>query len=61
VDDKKCLAANINRHLAAFRQKRADLAKNPEYVWNVLSDGARRANTIADQTMDEVRAAIGLP
>ncbi len=61
VDDKKCLAANINCHLAAFRQKRAELAKNPSYVWDVLSDGAKRANAIADQTMDEVRAAIGLP
>jgi tryptophanyl-tRNA synthetase len=61
VDDKKCLAANINRHLTAFRQKRSELAKDPTYVWDVLADGARRATVIADQTMDEVRAAIGLP
>ena len=61
VDDKKCLAANINSHLAAFRQRRAELAKNPDYVWDVLADGAKRARIIADQTMDEVRAAIGLP
>jgi tryptophanyl-tRNA synthetase len=47
--------------LAAFRQKRAELAKNPDYVWDVLADGARRANVIADQTMAEVRAALGLP
>jgi tryptophanyl-tRNA synthetase len=61
VDDKKCLAANINRHLAEFRERRADLAKNPDYVWDVLSDGAKRARVLADQTMAEVRAAIGLP
>ncbi|MGB7538199.1 MAG: tryptophan--tRNA ligase [Anaerolineales bacterium] len=61
VDDKKCLAANINSHLAEFRQRRAELAKNPDYVWDVLSDGAKRARVIADKTMGEVRAALGLP
>jgi tryptophanyl-tRNA synthetase len=61
VDDKKCLAANINSHLAEFRARRAELAKNPDYVWDVLSDGAKRARVIADATMEEVRAAIGLP
>ena len=61
VDDKKCLAAGINRHLAEFRARRAELAKNPDYVWDVLADGAKRARGIAEATMDEVRAAIGLP
>jgi tryptophanyl-tRNA synthetase len=61
VDDKKCLAANINRNLAEFREKRSELAKNPDYVWDVLADGAKRARVIADQTMDEVHAALGLP
>jgi len=61
VDDKKCLAAHINAHLAEFRARRAELAKDPDYVWDVLADGAKRANVIADKTMAEVRAAIGLP
>jgi len=61
VDDKKCLAANINRHLAEFRARRAELAKNPDGIWDVLADGAKRARIIADKTMEEVRAALGLP
>ena len=61
VDDKKCLAANINKNLAEFRERRSGLAKNPDYVWDVLADGAKRARVIADQTMDEVHAALGLP
>ncbi|MBN1438085.1 MAG: tryptophan--tRNA ligase [Anaerolineales bacterium] len=61
VDDKKCLAANINASLAEFRAKRAELAKDPDYVWDVLADGAKRAHLIAEATMAEVRAAIGLP
>jgi tryptophanyl-tRNA synthetase len=61
VDDKKCLAAHINEHFADFRAKRAELAKDPDYIWDVLSDGAKRAGAIADQTLREVKDAVGLP
>jgi tryptophanyl-tRNA synthetase len=60
VDCKKMLARNMNAQLAPFREKRASLAENPGGVWDVLHDGARRARVIAEQTMTEVRAAIGL-
>jgi hypothetical protein len=36
------------------------LAKDPQHVWDVLHDGARRANTIAAETIAEVKAAAGL-
>jgi len=61
VDCKKRLAANLNLHLEPFRAYRAELDQRPEEVWEVLYDGARRARTIAEATMVEVRAAIGLP
>jgi tryptophanyl-tRNA synthetase len=61
VDCKKRLAAGINANLAGFRQRRAALAQKPDYIWEILAEGARRANVIADQTMAEVREAIGLP
>lgn len=61
VDCKKMLAKNINASLAPFRQKRSELDQNPDQIWDILSDGAKRARAIADQTMEEVRAAIGLP
>jgi tryptophanyl-tRNA synthetase len=61
VDDKKCLAAHINQHFAEFRAKRAELAMDPDYIWDVLHDGAQRARAIADQTLREVKDAIGLP
>jgi tryptophanyl-tRNA synthetase len=60
VDCKKMLARNMNANLAPFREKRAALAENPDGVWDVLHDGARRARVIAEQTMTEVRAAIGM-
>lgn len=60
VDCKKMLARNMNASLAPFREKRSALAQNPDGVWDVLHDGARRARAVAEQTMTEVRAAIGL-
>ena len=61
VDCKKRFAANLNAHLAPFRQRREELAKNLDAVQAVLDDGAARARAIAEQTMVDVRRAVGLP
>jgi tryptophanyl-tRNA synthetase len=61
VDCKKLMAANLNAHLEPFRARRAAFAQNPDQVWDILRDGATRARAIAEQTMVEVREAIGLP
>jgi tryptophanyl-tRNA synthetase len=61
VDCKKLLAKNMNAHLEPFRARRAGFAQDPDNVWDVLADGQRRASAIAQQTMHEVRDAIGLP
>ena len=61
VDCKKRFAANLNKHLEPFRAKRAELASKPDYVSDVLEDGAQRARVIAQQTMAEVREAMQLP
>ncbi len=61
VDCKKRMAANLNTHLEPFRSRRAELDQDPDRVWDILRDGAKRARTIAEQTMVEVRDAIGLP
>jgi tryptophanyl-tRNA synthetase len=61
VECKRLMAKNLNAHLAPFRARRAELEKDPDGVWDVLRDGARRAGAIAEKTMEEVRAAVGLP
>jgi len=61
VDCKKLFATNLNKHLEPFRAKRAELASKPDYITDVLNDGAKRARTIAQQTMVEVREAMSLP
>ena len=61
VDCKKRLAANMNTHLEPFRAKRAEISQKPDEVWDILRDGGKRARTIAEGVMEEVRTAIGLP
>jgi tryptophanyl-tRNA synthetase len=61
VDCKKLFAKNLNAHLAPFRERRAELAQRPGDIWDTLHDGDLRARVIAEQTMSEVKAAIGLP
>jgi tryptophanyl-tRNA synthetase len=61
VECKKLFAKNLNAHLEPFRERRAELGADPDFVWDVLEEGAQRARIIAGQTMQEVRAAIGLP
>ena len=61
VECKALLARNLNSDLEAFRARREQLARRPDTVRNVLEDGARRARAIAEQTMQEVRQAVGLP
>ena len=57
---KKRLAELVIEYFRPYRQKRAELEDNPDFVKSVLADGARRAGAVARQTLDKVRRAIGL-
>jgi tryptophanyl-tRNA synthetase len=61
VQCKQLFARNLNNHLEPFRERRAEFARDPQYVWDVLKDGKARAKEIASQTMADVRQAVGLP
>jgi tryptophanyl-tRNA synthetase len=61
VDCKRKFAENLSAYFAPFRERRAQFAAEPDYVWDVLADGARRATVIASQVFGEVKAAVGLP
>ncbi len=60
VDCKKMLAEGINGSLEGFRERRRELAERPEYLREVVEDGARRASVIARATLEEVRERMGL-
>lgn len=57
---KETLAQDIAEYFAPFRARRKELEAKPEYVREVLADGAERARQIARVTMREVKEKIGL-
>jgi len=61
VDCKKLFAQNLIEALAPFREARRRFAAQPDLVWDILADGAKRARVIAEATIAEVKAAVGLP
>ena len=57
---KKRLVELVHEYFQPYRQKRADLENNLDYVEKVLADGAQRASAVAAVTLDKVRKAVGL-
>lgn len=57
---KKRLVELVHEYFQPYRQKRADLENNHDYVEKVLADGAQRASAVAAVTLDKVRKAVGL-
>ena len=60
VADKSHLSEVLATYLAPIRERRAQLSQDPDRVWDVISDGDRRARAIAEKTMEEVRHAMRL-
>jgi len=60
VEVKTTLAAAMNAMLDPLRERRAAVARNPERVREILVEGSRRARAVARETMERVRAAVGL-
>jgi len=59
-DLKKALFENYWNYFAAARAKRADLAANPDYVEQVLKEGAAKARALARKVLTRARWACGL-
>ncbi len=57
---KKYVTESVNGYLAPIRERREELAKDPAYIADILAEGNRRANEIANETLGEVREAMGM-
>ena len=57
---KNALTEALNEELRPLRTKRAELEKNPDYIRQVLTEGAQRAREIGIKTLDEVREAMNM-
>jgi tryptophanyl-tRNA synthetase len=59
-DLKRALFEHYWSYFAAARERRAELAANPEHVEKILTDGAARARGIAQKVLQRARNASGL-
>jgi len=57
---KKRLMEAVNDYFREMRRRRSQFAADEAYVWSVLRAGNQRANQIADATLDDLRACMGM-
>ena len=60
VKIKRYLNDVLEAELAPIRDRRAELAKDPEAIYMMLKAGSDKANIVANKTLNEVRDAIGI-
>lgn len=60
VDCKGPLVDAINREQSAFAERAEQFDNNPDLVRSILLEGSEKARDEARDTLDEVRAAVGI-
>ncbi|NUQ00603.1 MAG: tryptophan--tRNA ligase [Armatimonadetes bacterium] len=58
-ESKKLLVPKIIEHLAPLRERYEELRRQPDYVEDVLREGAQRARVVAEATILACREATG--
>ena len=57
---KKYVTESVNTYLAPIRARREEFMADMNFIEDVLAQGNRRANEIANATLDEVRETMGM-
>jgi tryptophanyl-tRNA synthetase len=57
---KAYVTQSVNEYMAPIRQRRRELEGKSDYIREIIADGNRRANEIAEATLAEVREAMGM-
>lgn len=60
LECKNVVIEKIIANLSSFREKRKHYENHPELVWDTLENGNNKARKKAQETMEDVRTAIGL-
>ena len=60
VKIKKYLFEVLNKELTPIRERRLEFAKDIPAVYDMLHKGSEKANQVANQTLHEVKEAMGL-
>lgn len=57
---KAYVTESVNTFLAPHRERRAELAEDMDYIHDVLAEGNSKADQVAEETLDQVRSAMGM-
>lgn len=57
---KKRLEGILKELIMPIRERREELAKDPDYIMDVLREGTLKCQKITQQTLDEVKEGLGL-
>ncbi len=60
LDCKQPVIDAINAELRPIRERAAQFEEDPSLVRNIIQDGCEKASDLADETMRDVREAMGL-
>jgi tryptophanyl-tRNA synthetase len=60
LDCKQPIIDSVLGELAPLRERAREFEADPQLVRNILLEGSEAARAVAEETMDEVRSAIGL-
>ena len=54
------MTESVNGYLAPIRERRRELERDLSYIEDVLHEGNKLANDVAQTTLNEVREAMGM-
>ena len=57
---KRVVTEAVNGYFEPIRERRRELEQDMDYIKDILHEGNARANEIANQTLNEVREAMGM-
>jgi tryptophanyl-tRNA synthetase len=60
LDCKNVVIESIQRLLVPYWENKEKFEKNPQLVWEILEEGNKKARKVAQKTIEEARAAIGI-
>lgn len=60
VECKKILADNMIAFVAPKRAKKKEILKKKDYIYDILNEGKKKAQTVASKTLSEVKNAVGI-
>jgi tryptophanyl-tRNA synthetase len=60
IECKKPVIDAVNAELAPMRERAREFEGSPELIRGILNEGNERASALAEDTLKDVRAAMGL-